>query len=206
MQLGQCSEVMESNMNNSQRMCIGFDLRIEKNSLSHEIKALFLNNTLIFSADPNVLIRLPEIQLLLDENLWNISNPLNLFLNEQKMEDTSSEIVGITSLLRLCLTCSSLSVRVLSDLFGSSWLEMLPTENQLISQGWKLRGFDTIDLRGLFSGLSGCGNNRIISDIQPLLNDCNLFSKEKDAIEFAEARGLQIPIHAPFIVVGVLTK
>ena len=188
------------------QFCIGYDLRLTKNSEQfNDITTPLTSHKLKFpiSGDPRILERTDCIQELIDNNPWEISNPLGLLISEnianillQKFPESSI----------FCFTASKIIVKSLTDAFGPGWLENLPTESKIIKDGWIFCGFDVIDLRGLFSGLYGCGAVVLIKEFASNINKFGLFSNCNIAFEFAEAQGFNIPSHAPFVVTGVFMQ
>jgi hypothetical protein len=92
---------------------------------------------------------------------------------------------------------------------GPGYFDNAQSENDLLSTGWRFLGFDTVELNGLTSGLKGIGYkepswSELQAQFGGALNEVGLFSDEATAAEFAKVRGVEIPSHAPFDVVGVL--
>jgi hypothetical protein len=92
---------------------------------------------------------------------------------------------------------------------GPEYFDNAPSEDDLLSTGWRFLGFEPVELNGLTSGLKGIGYkepswSQLRTQFGPALNEVGLFSDDATAAEFAKVRGLEIPSHAPFDVVGVL--
>ncbi|MGA3197587.1 MAG: hypothetical protein ABSD39_21525, partial [Terriglobales bacterium] len=109
----------------------------------------------------------------------------------------------------VCLTINGASMGSLIKRCGPGYFYNAPSEDDLLSTGWRFLGFDAVELNGLTSGLKGIGYKEpSLSELRKrfggALNEVGLFSDEATAAEFAKVRGLEIPAHAPFDVVGVL--
>lgn len=176
------------------RKCIGFDIRLCETEGN------------LVSMDPNVLSRPVKCQSLLDDSIWVISNPLNLFINESSIDEFLLSEPEISKTVKLSFTCSPLMISALYEVFGIGWLEDLPSESELLERGWFFNGFDVVDLRGLISGINGCGRSKLRREINYLLNDNGLFFNFEEAVFFAESQSFCLPTHAPFIVVGIFSK
>ncbi len=177
------------------RRCMGFDIRI------------FNKKNTIISADPNILPHPPRIESLLEGNVWSISTPQRLFMSEKILNDFIPEGENKECLyLKICLTCSISDFNNLVSIYSDDWTKELPLEEELILNKWVLHGFDVIDYQGLYSGITGFGDNELANSIKDDLNESYLFSSPKDAGEFSKKMEKYAPTHAPFIVVGVLIK
>jgi hypothetical protein len=114
--------------------------------------------------------------------------------------------VGFTS---VCLTISGETAAALSEDHWADHFAVALREEDLLLRGWRFLGFDVAELNGLCSGLKGCGYkeplwSQLRARFGGALNDVGLFSDATIASQFAGIRGLEIPSHAPFEVVGVL--
>ena len=139
-------------------------------------------------------------------------NPLGLLDDEGMLLRAPNKLISCpTDSWSVCLTCSEVVCIALGERFGHGYFEERPEEETLISACWQFRGFDTVDLYGLISGLKGCGYSasslpQLQKHFRGELNEYGLFSNVTVASQFAEVRGLQISDHTPFIVVGILTR
>ena len=205
------------------RGVIGFDLRMapESNSASLEKAAKEQRFTedapdILISADPSVLRSHEVVGQIIEEyasakviSLWNplgLANRLPALVDECHARGISTD-----GFVPLALTCRKVNFVAFVKRYGPGWLDSLPTEEELVGDGWRLLGFDVLDLiyGGLISGLSDCGYTDIARDAYRRwfgaeLNKFGLFKSFSVAQCFAEARGMEIPEHAPFVVVGVL--
>ncbi|WP_146063224.1 hypothetical protein [Nitrosospira multiformis] len=163
------------------------------------------------SGDPNIWPRPPLVDDLIQNNAHALSNPLTLATHIEDLINTCrSNHISIDQLSLISLTCLEINTIALREHYGFGWFEEQPSETALINMGWRLMGFDILDLRGLISGLSGCGKISEIPFFQNYLsktiNKFGLFKTYRSASEFSEVRGLQIYNHAPFIPIGILIK
>ena len=162
------------------------------------------------SADPWIWTRTVEMDSFIAEG--NISYPLGLL---DKIDELTAKLRarGITTvnMSPVCLTISEANAIAFERQFGPGYFDNAPREEDLVSRGWRLMGFEPVDLSGLTSGLKGIGYvepswSHLRSYFGGTLNEVGLFGDEATAYRFAEVRGLQIRAHAPFAVVGLLTK
>lgn len=110
----------------------------------------------------------------------------------------------------ICLTISDATIAALSSSGWADHFSEAPSMKDLIAWGWRFWGFDVAELNGLCSGLKGCGYDEpswsgLRARFGGALNDVGLFQDPAIAAEFAQIRGLEIPSHAPFEIVGILT-
>jgi len=163
------------------------------------------------SADPSVWLRSEDVGERWTGLLPDFLNPLYLSSDLNRLcEAYASEGLATSDLLSLCVTVDPNILFSLSQRFGPELFLKRYREDELICSNWRLRGFDVVDLDGLISGLKGCGYrepfwSRLRSSFGDKLNDDGLFFDVLNAYQFAEARGLEIRQHAPFVVVGLLT-
>lgn len=202
----------------NQRICLGFDLRVEAllpKELTHEHRfadQFLVNREIMISGDPAVWQRTVEIDKLLNESVGNLSNPLTLIQSLEAINEACRQgAFSIDGMQLVALTTSEANVVALYEHYGSGWFDGSQTEAQLLSEGWMFRGFDVLDLRGLISGLNGCGyrpeaKSMLRTYFDEALNEVGLFRTYDWASQFAEVRGLEIYSHAPFIPTGVLTQ
>lgn len=204
------------------RGVIGFDLRLDPESnlaslekgrkeqrFSDDVPDIWI------SADPALLMHHEEVDKILQEeyphaNVISLWNPMGL-ANELPVliSDCHARGVSTDGFIPLAITCRKTNFIALEP--GA--LDALPTEEELVSDGWQLLGFDVLDIKdgGLISGLSGCGYKDSTKAAYKQwfgadLNKFGLFQSFSVAQCFAEVRGLGIPEHAPFVVVGVLSQ
>jgi hypothetical protein len=199
---------------NSKRVSIGFDLRVNPELQ----EKYFWNQHLVpelaspISADPCVWVEMEEFDSLEEEIAQGFLNPLTFAKNIDVLIDAYNKLGFSTNgLWPACFTSSEANVIELVARFGPGWFENQPTEEELQSRGWQLMGFDVVDLFRLSSGLKGCGYteptwSQLRGYFSGALNEVGLFSDCIVASQFAEVRGLQLPAHAPFIVVGILVQ
>lgn len=199
----------------TKRVSCGFDLRISF-ELQGEIPAhwnqslLGPDNRCPISADTMVWIVPNEVDNLIQDSTQTFWNPLGLASNLDLLLNACSELkIPFNNLIPVCLTVSEEALAALVKRTGPSYFENSPSENDLLSTGWRFLGFDTVELNGLISGLKGIGYiepswSHYRTRFGDALNEVGLFSDEAIAAQFAEARGIEIPSHAPFDVVGIL--
>lgn len=207
------------------RGVIGFDLRLDPDSnlaslekgrkeqrFSDDVPDIWI------SADPALLMHHEEVDKILQEeyphaNVMSLWNPLG-FANQLPVliSDCHARGVSTDDFIPLAITCRKTNFIAFAERFGPEWLDSLPTEEELVSDGWQLLGFDVLDIKhgGLISGLSGCGYKDSAKAAYRQwfgadLNKFGLFQSFSVSQFFAEVRGLEIPSHAPFVVVGVLS-
>lgn len=198
--------------NLSARSSLGFDSRTAlRGGMDGTLSVMagdepFFNETKFFlSADPNAWPR-PESQ---DTNSAS-RNPLDLESGEDASRDPT-HLLGDASFdsCALCLTCDEANFISLAHRYGPSYFAYRISEEVLRRSGWRLVGFDVVDLRGLISGLYGCGYSKTTKEqLQAQFansgNEFGLFQDPVDAQRFAIVRGLEIQAHAPFVVTGLL--
>jgi hypothetical protein len=140
------------------------------------------------------------------------SYPLGLVDNVDELASgLRQQGIATVNMSPLCLTITETNAIAFEQQFGPGYFDNAPTEEDLLSRGWRLMGLEPVDLSGLTSGLKGIGYaepawSHLRSYFGGALNDVGLFSDEAIAYRFAEVRGLQIRAHAPFVVVGVLVQ
>ncbi len=197
------------------RVSLGFDLRIApsvQNVRSREKSFLVPQNVSPISADPGVWPTSEEVGTRWTGLLPDFLNPLYLAPSLDRLVDAyASEGVPISNLHPMCVTSDPTITISLNKRFGSGYFEDQYAENDLLSKGWQFRGFDVVDLDGLISGLKDCDYSeptwsQLRQYYGDQLNDDGLFFDAMVASRFAEVRGLEIRQHAPFVVVGILTK
>ena len=194
----------------AKRISVGFDLRMDPGLQSVRQDQCLVPGVSPIGADPSVWSGTEAVEHLMAESPTDFSNPLHLACSLEVLVETCQKRgIPTVGLLPVCITCAEASVMVLAERFGSRWFKNQPTEEYLLSRGWRLEGFDVVDIDGLISGLKGCGYPGLSREIlQQRFGSCllrtGLFEDSATASEFAEVRGLQIRGHAPFVVVGVL--
>lgn len=199
---------------NFKRVSVGFGLRVnpEKESANRypENQHLVLRVHNPICADASVWVEDSEIEHLTEGVLPDFANPLHLAKSiDLLVEVCKKQRISTRGLWPVCITSSEANVIVLVEHFGHGYFDNQPTEEELLARGWKLMGFDIVDLRGMISGLKGCGYteptwSRLRNLFGEALNEVGLFSDSLAAFEFAQVRGAQIRAHAPFVVVGIL--
>jgi hypothetical protein len=201
---------------NETRLVLGFDLRSDPGQDSHhplrDDQRLTPHLQSPISADPAVWRSPPGAEQLWGGVLQDFSNPLNLAkdldLLERKYSQRSTSTTGSWP---ICITAHRTIADVLVKRYGRGYFESFVDESELTSKGWRHLGFDVIDLNGLISGLKGCGYtgplwSQLRNEFYASLNEIGLFTDLSIASRFAEVRGLEIPEHAPFVTVGLLTR
>jgi hypothetical protein len=198
---------------NTRRVSLGFDLRVNPDlqgenpsqSNQHLVPGLLSP----ISADPSVWLETEEIESLTERILPDFANPLHLKKSIDLLVDACDRRgIPTTGLWPVCITSFESNLIALEGRFGPGYFDNRP-EEELLSRGWHLLGFDVVDLAGLISGLKGCGYveptwSQLRNRFGGCLNEVGLFSGCSVASQFAEVRGLEIKAHAPFVVVGVL--
>lgn len=109
----------------------------------------------------------------------------------------------------ICLTISDAMVQALSKKGWANHFSGTPKMEDLMTWGWRFLGFDVAELNGLCSGLKGCGYSeptwsQLRARFGASLNEVGLFRDSTVASEFGQLRGMAIPEHAPFEVIGIL--
>jgi hypothetical protein len=161
------------------------------------------------SADPSVWAEPSEIEYLTEGVLPPFANPLCLAKSIDLLTKACEERgISTGALWPVCVTSSDAIVIPLIERYGPGYFENLPREEDLRACGWQFLGFDVVDLRGLISGLKGCGYlepswTQLRNYFGGELNEVGLFKDQMTAFEFAQARGAQISQHAPFIAMGI---
>jgi hypothetical protein len=198
------------------RISLGFDLRV--NPETQKANPAQMNQSLMsapsspISADQNIWSEPEQVESLMDGVLPDFANPLHLAKSIDLLLDACRQCgIPTADLCRVCLTTDEANIVALIDRFGPGYFENQPKEEDLISQGWQLRGFDVVDPDGLISGLKGVRYNeptrsQLRNYFGSTLNEVGLFNNAPVACQFAGVRGLQVKAHAPFVVIGVLTQ
>ncbi len=138
--------------------------------------------------------------------------PLGLRRDPEELFDALHERgIATVGLTPVCLTIGEQTATVLSEGHWADHFACALREEDLVARGWRFLGFDVAELNGLCSGLKGCGykepfRSQLRARFGGVLNDVGLFSDATIASQFAEVRGLEIPDHAPFEVVGILVQ
>jgi hypothetical protein len=200
---------------NKRRINLGFDLRVNPELQSDDASQMdqylvpALRNPI--SVDAAVWREPEAIENLTEGILPDFANPLHLAKSlDRLLEVCEQKRISTAGLWRVCITTLQTNLIALNTRFGPGSFEE-QTEEQLRGSGWELVGFDVADLGGLVSGLKGCGYvepswSQLRDAFASYLNTVGLFDDYAIAAEFAEVRGLQIREHAPFAVLGVLTR
>jgi len=198
------------------RVSFGFDLRVnpELQQWDDEVRQsqrLVPTLTSPVSADPAVWIEGGEIDSLLTGVVPDYANPLYLAKRiDLLLDECRKRSIPTSGLVSVCITSAETNLIALAAACGPGYFDSPLDEEELLSGGWKLAGFDVVDLNGLISGLKGIGYveptwSQLRGFFGGTLNELGLFGDCETASHFAAVRGLQITAHAPFIVVGVLT-
>ena len=197
------------------RVSLGFDLRVDPKLQGDDewrrSQLLVPSLTSPVSADPSFWSERMEIGRIMGGVLPDYANALYLAKRiDLLLDDYRNRRISVSGLVPVCITSLESNLIGLVGRFGSSYFDNPPEEEELLSDGWSLLGFDVVDLNGLISGLKGCGYTEPTwSQLRGLfggtLNQFGLFGDCQIASQFAEVRGLQIREHAPFVVVGILT-
>jgi len=206
----------------SSRICLGYDLRL---SIRDDLQPfppgiqdqMLLPRSALISADPAVWLRAPDI-----DDLLNNSDPNNIDEVEVNPLGLARDIGALVEYCKVhristdestpvALTCFEEVVVALEELYGKSYFRPVTSEAELKERGWNLAGFDALEIRGLTSGLSGCGykdeeKRQLQAYFGGALNSVGLFRTSAWAARFGSVRGLRIHAHAPFIPVGVWVK
>jgi hypothetical protein len=201
---------------NTKRVSLGFDLRVDPESQrknpAQRNQHLVPDLRSPISVDPAVWVETEEIESLTEGILPDFANPLHLAKSIDLLVDACDKrSISITGFWPVCLTSFESNVIALAQRFGAGYFSNPPREEELLSHGWQLVGFDVVDLGGLISGLKGCGYiepswSQLRSYFGSALNEVGLFNDYSVASQFAEVRGIQIQEHAPFVVAGVLVR
>ncbi len=162
------------------------------------------------SADTRVWLVPDDVDSLIQDAKQEFWTPLGLARSLDLLLHACREReIGYADLSPVCLTITDTSLEALIRRCGPGYFENTPCEDDLLSNGWRFLGFDAVELNGLTSGLKGIGYkepswSELRMQFGGALNEVGLFSDEATAAEFAKVRGVEIPSHAPFDVVGVL--
>src|ERR1700722_18942105 len=147
---------------NTKRVSLGFDLRVnpdlQKENASQMNQHLVPELRSPISADEGVWVTTEEIESLTDGVLPDFVNPLHLSKNIDLLVDACAKRgISTAGLWPVCITSSESNVIALAARFGPAYFDNQLKEEDLLSSGWQLFGFDVVDLGGLISGLKGCG-------------------------------------------------
>lgn len=203
-------------MMHTKRVSFGFDLRVnpdlQKENPSQMDQYLVAGLHSPISADPSVWVETEEVESLTEGMLMDFVNPLRLGKSLDLLIDASVKRgISTSGLWPVCFTSFESNLIALGARSDPGYFDNQPREEELLSGGWQLVGFDVVDLSGLISGLKGCGYieptwSQLREYFGSALNEVGLFNDCSTASQFAEVRGLQIQAHAPFVVVGVLVQ
>src|ERR1700730_12578124 len=129
------------------RISLGYDLRV--NPETQKANPAQMNQSLMsappnpISADQSIWPEPEQIESLMDGVLPDFANPLHLAKSIDLMLDACRQRgIPTAGLCRVCRTTDEANIVALIDRFGSGYFENQPEEENLISQGWQLRGFD----------------------------------------------------------------
>jgi hypothetical protein len=196
------------------RVSLGFDLRVQPvtpvEDKTRDRAFLDPGRRSPLSADPGVWPMSEESAQRWSGLLPDFLNPLYLAANLDSLVNAyKGEGFSLSNLCPMCVTGDPTIAISLNKRFGVGYFEDQIGEVDLLSAGWKFRGFDVADLDGLISGLKGCDYSeptwsQLREHYGEHLNDEGLFFDAAVASRFAEVRGLEIRQHAPFVVVGIL--
>ena len=199
----------------NKRVSLGFDLRINPQLQSERSwqrsQLLVPDLSSPISADRAVWLTSHEMKSLWPGTIPSFANPLNLAKKFSLLEEACArQSIPTKGLWPICITSHDTNIIALDKRYGPSYFEHPPEERQLLSEGWRLLGFDIVDLDRLISGLKGCGYvepswSLLRSHFGNSLNTFGLFDDRLIASQFAEVQALEIREHAPFTVAGVLT-
>jgi hypothetical protein len=198
------------------RVSLGFDLRVSPDlqleNPSQQNQRLVPRLGSPISADSSVWLAPEEVESLTEGILPDFANPLHLAKRiDQLIEACRKKGMSPIGLWPVCLTSFETNLVALNAQFGLGYFDNPEREEDLLSCGWRLMGFDVVDLKGLTSGLKGCGYveptwSALRNFFAGALNEIGLFRDSMVASQFSEVRGLQINEHSPFVVVGVLAR
>lgn len=191
-----------------QLLCLGLDLRVPKPMAGLQARKViseqFLNKPhCLISGDPSIWLRAESGEDAVAFQKLGFKNALWLRIFGQELEATS-----VKNSIIIALSADSVLSFALEKKYGSGYFGFIGSFEDWRHRGWFFLGFDTLDLQGLISGLNGCGyvsqeklylQEAYGSDI----NQYDLFSSLERASSFAFYRSLRIPIHAPFVPVGI---
>lgn len=162
------------------------------------------------SADTRVWLVPDDVDSLIQDATQEFWNPLGLASDlDALLRACGGRSIQVASLSPVCLTVSQKALDALVTRVGPGYFDNAPSEDDLLATGWRFLGFDAVELNGLTSGLKGIGYkepswSELRTQFGGALNEVGLFNDEATTARFAEARGAEIPSHAPFDVVGVL--
>jgi hypothetical protein len=183
-------------------------LYLQEENLRQVDQYLLPENHNPISADPWIWTRTNEVSDFMRND--PASYPLGLLDNLDKLLVRLHER-GIATVNQspISLTISEATANGFFKQFGTDYFRDAPSDEHLQSRGWRFLGFDTVELNGLTSALKGIGYkepswSQLRAQFGGALNEVGLFGDEATAAEFARLRGVEIPSHAPFDVVGVL--
>jgi hypothetical protein len=147
------------------------------------------------------------------ENIWKgLSNVLGLATDfDVLIESCKNNHVSTDKGVGVAFTCLEENLIAFIERYGSEGFDSPSSEVDLKKMGWRLIGFDVLDLGAQISGLCGCGYNpdtkkELQAYFAEAVNDIGLFKTYSWATRFASVRGLQIYTHAPFIPTGIFVK
>ena len=198
------------------RVSFGFDLRMDPKTQDWDEESR-RNQRLVpmisspVSADPSVWLEGSAVQALWNGIVPDYANPLYLAKRmDLLLKECRKRNISTTGLISVCITSAETNLIALNARFGPGYFDSPCDEEDLLYEGWRLAGFDVVDLNGLISGLKGCRYveptwSQLRGFFGGALNDLGLFGDCETAFHFAEVQGLEIREHAPFTVVGVLT-
>lgn len=198
----------------TKRFGCGFSLRLNVGLGNYpaEMDAFTLDHAKcsLVSADTSVWPVPRNVDDLIQDAKQDFWNPLGLSRDlEMLLRACRERNIPVAHLLPVCLTVSQKALDTLVRRVGPGYFDNAPSEDDLLSTGWRFLGFDTAELNGLISGLKSFGYeepswSQYREQFGDALNEVGLFSDEAKAAEFAKMRGTEIPEHTPFDVVGVL--
>jgi len=198
----------------TKRVSCGFSLRVSADSdeaFDHSGQFMLAHENLSpISADTRVWPVPEDLDDLIQDAKQDFWNPLGLSKDlEMLLLACRERNIPVAHLFPVCLTVSQKALDTLVERVGPGYFDNAPSEDGLLATGWRFVGFDAVELNGLTSGLKGIGYkepswSQLRAQFGGALNEVGLFNDEETTARFAEARGAEIPSHAPFEVVGVL--
>jgi hypothetical protein len=198
----------------TKRVSCGFSLRVSADSdevLDQSGQFMLAHKNLSpISADTRVWPVPEDVDDLIQDAKQDFWNPLGLSRDlDMLLRACRARNIPAAHLFPVCLTVSQTALDKLVERVGPGYFDNAPSEDYLLSTGWRFVGFDAVELNGLTSGLKGIGYkepswSQLRAQFGGALNEVGLFNDEATTARFAEARGAEIPSHAPFEVVGVL--
>src|SRR5580704_3143126 len=185
------------------RVSLGFDLRVnpelqEWDDECRRKQRLVPPLARGISADPSVWNEGGEIGALWEGVLPDYANALYLAKRmDLLLDECRKRSISTSGLVPTCVTSAQSNLVALTERVGPGYFDFAPEEEELLSGGWRLAGFDIVDLSGLISGLKGCGYreptwSQLRGFFGSALNENGLFGDYQTASHFAEVRGLQI--------------